>query len=144
MMMNILDKAVHSVQVAHVTFYVTKSTEEGWYNIYTETKEGKKRKSGGNFSSYDQALYVLSKKIHKLEDILERKQIKAMKYYYRLWCPDCCGQDYEGCFDGRIETSPTPYNTPQEANEAGQNETRGFIWKYEVVDELGCVIEIGD
>ncbi len=60
-----------------------------------------------------------------------------MKYFYRIWCPDCRGEDYEGCFGGGIETNHTPYDTPQEAAAAGQNDARGSIYEYDVVDENG-------
>lgn len=65
-----------------------------------------------------------------------------MRYHYRLWCSDCCGEDYRGCFDGGTETDGTPYDTPQEANKAGWEATLRNIWEYDVVDEDGVVVDV--
>ncbi len=66
-----------------------------------------------------------------------------MKYYYQLWCPDCRGEDYQGCFGGGTETIG-PYDTPQEANKAGWNDTLDGIWEYQVVDEERKVVEVSE
>lgn len=64
-----------------------------------------------------------------------------MKYYYRIWCPDCLYIDPEGCFDGQVETDEEPFNTPQEALDAAYRSTQKTIYEYDVVDENGAVIQ---
>jgi hypothetical protein len=49
-----------------------------------------------------------------------------------VWCPDCNGQDPEGCFDGDVERLG-PFPTREEAERDGNLLARqGGIWLYEV------------
>ena len=47
-----------------------------------------------------------------------------------VWCPDCTGQDFDGCFDGGVETKEFP--SREDAERAGDAATRDCIWEYEV------------
>jgi hypothetical protein len=53
------------------------------------------------------------------------------KYYAIVWCPDCNGVDFDGCFDGGVERLG-PFESPVEANEAGAELASQSIWKYEI------------
>jgi len=72
----------------------------------------------------------------------ERTHKRIVGYKYRLWCPDCYGQDPDGCFGGGTELSEETYHTIDEADDAGWERTRGTIWAYDVVgvDAEGHVI----
>lgn len=65
-----------------------------------------------------------------------------MKYHFRIWCPDCCGSDPQGCFGGQVEDDEEEFGTPQEADEAGWEATLRTIWEYEVIDQNGNAIEV--
>ena len=57
-----------------------------------------------------------------------------------VWCPDCCGEDYQGCFEGGSELltddiltgKPRVFATREEAEAAGDAEVRNTIWKFDV------------
>lgn len=57
-----------------------------------------------------------------------------MKYRYRLWCPDCLGEDFQGCFDGRVKDDEELFDTHEEALDAGYDATSRTIWEFEVVE----------
>lgn len=54
-------------------------------------------------------------------------------YYAIIWCPDCNGVDFEGCFDGGVEMLG-PFTTYEEADLVGAEYAALSIWKY-VVEE---------
>jgi hypothetical protein len=57
----------------------------------------------------------------------------------KLWCPDCCGEDFQGCFEGGTEIlsdrdgEPNIFATRETAEEIGELEVYDTIWKFEVV-----------
>lgn len=63
-----------------------------------------------------------------------------MKYRVRIFCPDCTGDDYQGCFDGGtellcgpgIDDGPIEFDTKEEAESAGADECAKSIWKFEI------------
>lgn len=61
--------------------------------------------------------------------------IKLVKYYAVIWCPDCNGVNFYGCFDGGVERLG-PFNTYAEAELAGVEFSALSIWKYEI-EEVG-------
>lgn len=65
-----------------------------------------------------------------------------MKYHYRIWCPDCLGEDPQGCFDGRVEDDEEEFDTPEQALDAGYEAINRTIWEFEVVDGDGKVIDV--
>jgi len=62
-----------------------------------------------------------------------------MPYKYRVWCPDCCGLDPEGCFGGGEEESEETFATRQEAEAAAEAFCRDSIWEFEVFETPGVV-----
>ena len=59
-----------------------------------------------------------------------------MKYRYRIWCHDCCGEDEYGCFMGASELSEKVFNSKEEAEAAGEKATDGCcVWEFEVVED---------
>ena len=56
-------------------------------------------------------------------------------YRYRVWCPDCCGEDSQGCFDGNSELSEEVYPTVGAAAEAGAIRTINTIWDFSVEED---------
>lgn len=72
-------------------------------------------------------------------------------FIVRISCPDCTGQDDQGCFDGAtstvsvgdIKVAPVAadyevtavFSTREAAEEAGRKITQGSIWTYEVVEK---------
>lgn len=57
----------------------------------------------------------------------------STRYYAVVWCPDCNGVDFQGCFDGSVERLG-PFDTREEADRAGQEMVGDNIWKFEVED----------
>ena len=57
-----------------------------------------------------------------------------MRFRYRVWCPDCSGVDYQGCFDGFDYLSEETFATYEEADKAGDEYTKKWIWEYEVTE----------
>ncbi len=57
-----------------------------------------------------------------------------MKYRYRIWCPDCLGEDPQGCFDGGVEDDEDLYDIHEEALDAGYDATSDTIWEFVVVE----------
>ncbi len=66
-------------------------------------------------------------------------------YRVRVWCPDCCGEDFQGCFEGgsevlhemKVEGGKFTYPdllfpTKAEAEKAGGDYTSHSIWQYEI------------
>jgi hypothetical protein len=53
------------------------------------------------------------------------------KYIAVVWCPDCNGVDFQGCFDGGVERHG-PFATREEAERAGEEATRDSIWRYDI------------
>lgn len=53
------------------------------------------------------------------------------KYTVLVWCEECTGEDYEGCFDGSTMTLG-PFNSEKEAEEAAEKYIKSSIWKYEI------------
>ncbi len=63
-----------------------------------------------------------------------------MKYRYRLFCPDCLGNDPQGCFDGGYSSpSEEEFDTVYEAAQAGFEAVDDVIWEWEVIDAGGVV-----
>ena len=67
-----------------------------------------------------------------------------MKYYYRVWCPDCLDIDPDGCFEGRYHNDEELFDTPGEAGDAGYAATCRTIYNHIVVDENGAIIQDND
>ncbi len=67
----------------------------------------------------------------------------VMPYKYRVWCPDCCGKDIDGCFEGGVELSEELYETVEAAAKAGRERIWPSIWEYDVVevDDQGGTIK---
>lgn len=65
-------------------------------------------------------------------------------YRVKVWCPDCCGEDPQGCFDGGVSFDEEEYPNLVEAVKSGEQWTRRNIWQYEVVDQEGKEVEIPD
>lgn len=55
-------------------------------------------------------------------------------YYAVVWCPDCNGVDFEGCFDGGVERLG-PFESGEAADRAGAEMAAQSIWRYEVEAE---------
>lgn len=65
----------------------------------------------------------------------------------QIWCDDCCGQDFDGCFDGASEILGTSFDLPKgkeyssldEAVNAGNKWFPGKThpWRFRVIDSLG-------
>jgi hypothetical protein len=53
-----------------------------------------------------------------------------MSFYAIVWCPDCNGVDFEGCFDGGVEEFG-PFDTHEEADKEGARMAVS-IWIYRV------------
>lgn len=51
-------------------------------------------------------------------------------YTVRTYCPDCIGQDPQGCFDGGDDWSY--FDTLEEAQEFADKETQDCIWRCEI------------
>lgn len=62
-------------------------------------------------------------------------------YRLLLWCRDCNGYDFQGCFDGGSELQEEVYPTITEAIKAGYKETDGPPWEFEIQDLEGNVID---
>ena len=54
-------------------------------------------------------------------------------YRVVVWCPDCNGVDFEGCFDGGVERHG-PFATREEAERAGEGAVGDSIWAYEITE----------
>jgi hypothetical protein len=57
--------------------------------------------------------------------------IKPVKYNAVIWCPDCNGVNFQGCFDGGVERLG-PFDTYEEADLVGSEFAGLSIWRYEV------------
>jgi hypothetical protein len=66
-------------------------------------------------------------------DLINAVEIALKPYYTVVWCPDCNGIDFQGCFDGDVERLG-PFSTRDEADRAGRDLTTGSIWRYDVED----------
>jgi hypothetical protein len=61
-------------------------------------------------------------------------------FVVEVWCPDCNGEDYQGCFDGTYEVLADdfhPYGrrvfaTHEEAEAAGNEYVKNTIWRFDV------------
>jgi hypothetical protein len=58
----------------------------------------------------------------------------TQRFYAVVWCPDCNGVDFEGCFGGGFERLG-PFDTHAEADRAGSELAGQSIWRYEVEQE---------
>jgi len=56
---------------------------------------------------------------------------RPTQYCTVIWCPDCTGVDFEGCFDGGIERLG-PFATREAAKAAGDKYTRDGIWQFDI------------
>jgi len=57
------------------------------------------------------------------------------KYLLSIWCRDCCGEDFQGCFDGGAENSE--YDTLIEAKDVADNALKiGVPWEYKILEQL--------
>jgi hypothetical protein len=55
-----------------------------------------------------------------------------MEHYARIWCQDCTGEDFMGCFEGSTELLG-PFATVKEADKAGYEHTKDCgPWYWEV------------
>ncbi len=52
-----------------------------------------------------------------------------MKYRCVIWCPDCTGEDPQGCFDGGSDIEV--FDTKEEAIAYGEKCTAQSIWRYD-------------
>lgn len=57
---------------------------------------------------------------------------EARRWRYVLRCPDCTGQDEQGCFGGGSEESEETYATAAEADAAGAACVARSIWEYDL------------
>lgn len=61
-----------------------------------------------------------------------------MSWSYQIWCDDCLGEDYQGCFDGLVETSEDSFATEAEAEAAAEKHVgQQGLWEYQVFENLG-------
>lgn len=51
--------------------------------------------------------------------------------YVVVWCPDCNGVDFQGCFDGGVQRHG-PFETREEATRVGEEMVKGSNWLFEV------------
>ena len=56
--------------------------------------------------------------------------MKGTKYDVSVWCPDCSGQDYQGCFDGLDEHKV--FDTLEEAKIWGEGMVGKGIWRFNI------------
>lgn len=57
-----------------------------------------------------------------------------MKYKYIVWCPDCYGVDFLGCFDGGEYESEEVFDTYEDAEKAAKEFVKDSIWEYKIVE----------
>ena len=60
-----------------------------------------------------------------------------MNYRVRVSCPDCTGEDPDGCNDGAPWELHATFATRKAAEEAGSRATRDSIYEYEVIEIAG-------
>lgn len=69
------ERAALSVQVAHVTFFIVESPDlEEYFDLYSESRQGKKQKLNTFSCSYDDISALLEEEMDKLSAILDRKR----------------------------------------------------------------------
>lgn len=56
-----------------------------------------------------------------------------MPYKYKIWCPYCLYEDYDGCFEGQSKLSDKEYNTIPEA-ELAVKSLAFSVWEFTIVD----------
>jgi hypothetical protein len=57
-------------------------------------------------------------------------------YRYRIWCRDCRGIDFQGCFDGEYKESEESYETRELAVRfAKEVISHCGQWEYEVFED---------
>ena len=64
-------------------------------------------------------------------------------YRYRIWCRDCCGEDFEGCFGGGSELSEAAYPTRAAAVDAAEARCNRNPWAYRIEPATRSGIEDG-
>lgn len=57
------------------------------------------------------------------------------RYRVRVWCPDCTGVDFQGCFEGGDDLSEETYATHEEAEAAGHESVRHSIYEFDVEED---------
>jgi len=57
-----------------------------------------------------------------------------MPYKFKVWCPDCYGEDPYGCFGGDFELSEETYETIEAAVEAADEYVKDSIWDWSIVE----------
>jgi hypothetical protein len=56
-------------------------------------------------------------------------------YLYRVWCPDCTGQDFQGCFQGGTEVSEHAYPDEGAAVAAARKRIGDTIYRFRIERE---------
>ena len=69
-----------------------------------------------------------------------------MKWGYRIWCPDCTGEDSQGCFDGETVFCEEIVGTREAAVDAGLKFISDGIWRVMIheVNAAGELLEPWD
>jgi hypothetical protein len=65
---------------------------------------------------------------------MTRKEARGMPYKFKVWCPDCYGEDPYGCFGGDFELSEETYETIEAAMEAADEYVKDSIWDWSIVE----------
>ena len=77
--------------------------------------------------------------VYKVPNDLDPTEVKCQiamlegkKFVAVVWCTDCNGVDFQGCFDGGVERLEQS-DTPEEAEQAAISYIDGqSLWKYEI------------
>jgi hypothetical protein len=57
-----------------------------------------------------------------------------MPYKFRVWCPNCINEDFDGCFGGGWELSEEIYPTVEEAIKAADDYVKDSVWEWDIVE----------
>lgn len=62
-------------------------------------------------------------------------------FQVEVWCQDCCGEDFYGCFEGGSEKAEETFSSIEAAIAHGQGiSLQQHPWKFRVVDAEGLDI----
>lgn len=57
-----------------------------------------------------------------------------MPYKYRVWCPSCLDEDFQGCFGGGWELSEETFQTIEDAIKAADEYVKDSPWCWDIVE----------
>jgi hypothetical protein len=57
-----------------------------------------------------------------------------MPYKFRVWCPSCLDEDFQGCFGGGWELSEETFQTVEDAIKAADEFTKDSPWCWDIVE----------